>query len=132
MTSVSTSFKRLFVRNLLWTATADSTTVLALLQSAASSRVSASEKGKVITATAGNGHSVTFEVPADFNTTDAVELIGELVDRYYEATAQLSTDGNDSPTDTQIVDEILDKLRAVTSLGHDFSGLRIGRAEVTT
>lgn len=132
MTSVSTSFKRLFVRNLLWTAIADSKTVLALLQSAASARITNSEKGKVIVATAGNGHSVNFQIPSDFTSTDAVELIGELVDRYYEASAKLIADGTSSPTDTQLVTEMLDKLRAVTSLGHDYSNLRLGRSEVTT
>lgn len=132
MAEVSTNFKRLFVRNLLWTAQADSTTLLAILKTLADARIEATQKGKVIISTAGNGHTTSFQIPSDFSPSDAADLIGELVDRYYEARDKLIADGTASPTDTQIHDEMLAKLRPIRTLARDYFNLRTEPEEITT
>ncbi len=132
MASVATSFKRLFLRSLLWASQESGETLLQTLKSAAKARLEGTQKGKVLIATSGNGHASTFQIPADFTTTDATELISELFDRYDEAKSKLIADGNSTPSDEQLVEEIMDKLQPVRSIANDFSGLRFLREEITT
>lgn len=132
MANVTTHFKRLFVRNLLWTAQADATTILALLQTLADARIEGAQKGKVLVGTAGNGHQSTFQIPSDFTPSDAIDLVSEILDRYDEARTKLIADGTASPTDTQIHDEIMAKLRPVRSIARDYFNLRTEPEEITT
>lgn len=102
------------------------------LKAAAQARLEGTQKGKVLIATSGNGHSSTFQIPSDFTPSDAADLVSEILDRYDESKVKLIADGNATPTDEQIFGEIMDKLHAVKSLGNDFSNLRYFREEVTT
>lgn len=132
MASVSTNFKRLFVRSILWASQESGESFLDTLRTASKARLEGSLKGKVLIATSGNGHASTFQIPPDFTPSDAADLVSEILDRYDEARAKLVADGQSSPTDQQICDEIMDKLLAIRSSGNDFRGLRYFREEIVT
>ena len=125
----TTSFKRLFVRNLLDTAEETGDRLCDLLKAATKARIKQTESGKVLVATTGNGHQSNWQLTDDFNPTDAVDLVSDIRDRYEEAKAKLIADGDASPTDAEIVTEILDKLRAVRSVASDFTNLRFQMEE---
>lgn len=124
--SISTQYKRLFVRNLLWVADEKGETLCDSLKALAKARVESSQGGKVLIATSGNGHSSSWQIPRDMSPSEAAELVGEVIDRYDEAKAALTG----SPTDAQIITEMLAKLRPINNITNDFSGLRTGREEV--
>lgn len=123
--NVATSIKRLFVRNLKWTADANDQTVAEVLQTVAQARLSAISGGKILVSNSGNGHSSTFQVPSEVNPSDFAALASEILDRYDEASAKLIACGNATPTDAELITEILDKLpKNVTNVTNDFRGLR--------
>ena len=124
MAGVSTAVKRAFVRYLLRLAVTNSATLLATIEAASDARVVNTGSGKVLTSNSGNGHTVSFSFPTDFNPTYSLELLSEIQDRYEEAKDALIAAGTAAPTDSQIGVEILDKLRPVRSVAHDYSGLR--------
>lgn len=124
MASVSTSVKRAFVRYLLRLAVTNSATLLATIEAASDARVVNAGGGKVLSMNQGNGHEVRFSFPEGFNTTDSLELLSEIQDRYEEAKAALIDGGNATPTDSQVGADMLDKLRPVRSIAKDYSGLR--------
>lgn len=129
MGAASTGFKRAFVRQLLVTALADSTTLLALLKTAIATRLTAVEGGKVVIGTGANRHQVSWQLPDNFTPVDAVEMVEEIWTRYEEAKSKLIAGGTASPTDTQIHDEMLLKLQAIRSVVGDYWSLRIDQLE---
>lgn len=106
-----------------------SSTLASLLRAARRARLEATERGKVLVSTSGNGHSSTFEMPDDFTAVDAVELVEEISRRYDEALAYLIQEGDPTPTDAELAAEMLDKLHAVRSVACNFEGLRDTREE---
>lgn len=129
MAAASTAHKRLFVRHLLEAAQSGSTTIIALLKSYTTSRITETASGKVIVAHTGNGHSAQYQIPDDWSPEDAIELLSDIRDRYVEAKEKLEdVDDISDPTDTQIHNEMLDKLPrgARRSPRSDFTYLRIG------
>lgn len=130
MASVATTFKRLFLRNLLWSAQDSGKSLYDVLKTAAQARLSETERGKFLVSTAANGHSAEWEVPRDLSPQSIVELLSQLLDRYDEAKAYLIAEGTASPTDQQIHDEMLEKLKAVRSYRHDFTNGRVQPCEV--
>lgn len=133
MANVSTAFKRSFVRRAFRQSVTDGDAFLTTLESLEDARIDTAKSGKILVATSGNGHQNSFQLPQDFNTTDAVELVSEIIDRYTEARAWLvSEDDIDSPTDTQIKDQMLADLVAARSMAYDISGLRQDREEQTS
>lgn len=126
MASVATSYKRLFVRVALKNAQDAGDKLSNVLIAYGVARIQATSTGKILVATSANGHSHNWQIPSEFNTQDAADLVSEILDRYDEAVAKLIADGTDSPTDQQIYDEIMDKLQAVRSYASDFS---LGRLE---
>lgn len=132
MVAVATQFKRIFLRNLYWSAEESGNSLLNVLKAAVKGQIKQVGAGKVLVGSAGNGHSGSWEIPDDFNTTDATTMLGELVDRYYEAQTELTAEQDiSSPTDLQIFNEMMDKLRPVTTLRHDYTGLRCEQSEET-
>lgn len=129
MGAASTSHKRLFVRHLLESAVSGSTTIIALLKSYTTSRINETASGKVIVAHSGNGHTAQYQIPSNWTPEDAIEMLSDIRDRYEEAVTKLDeVDDISSPTDTQIHDEMLEKLPkgARRRTGSDFTNLRIG------
>lgn len=129
MGAAATGFKRAFVRQLLVTALADSTTLLALLKTTIATRLTAVEGGKVVVGTGANRHQVAWQMPDNFGPVDAVEMVEEIWTRYEEAKAKLIDDGTASPTDTQIHDEMLLKLQPIRTVVGDYWSLRIDQLE---
>ncbi len=121
MASVSTSVKRAFVRYIQRLAVKNAATFLVTLQLFSDSQVRKVGGGKVLVGTTANLHTNTFSVPDSFNTTDAMELLSQLEDRYEEAVALLGG----TPSDADIVVEIMDKLRPVRGFVRDYTRTRI-------
>ena len=129
--NVSTLTKQAYLETMLDAAVESGEPLLDLLKSARKCRVESATRGKVLTATAGNGHEASFQIPDDLTVNDALELAQEMVNRYREAKTALADDDNDSPTDTEIEDEMLDKLQPVRSIASDYTNLRCEPAEIT-
>lgn len=112
------------MRHLYKYAQDNSVSLLAAIEAAAEGHVARVEHGKVLVAVAGNGHSSQWALPEDFGPIDAVEMISELNDRYDEALAWLIAEGDATPTDGEIRDEMMKVLRPVHSVAADFVDLR--------
>lgn len=125
MASVSTDLKRLFIRQLLWTAEESGGTLIDALKDLAKAALRKTKNGKILVSTSGNGHVSNWEVSQDFTPTDAAELASELLDRYDEAKAALIAAGTASPTDAQINAEMLDNCTRVDEIGADYWHLRL-------
>ena len=125
---VTTDYKRLFLRGLKWDAEDASITLAAALKAAARAQLTPTKTGAILTATAGNNHSVTFTLPgAGQGATPAqiAALCEELLRLYDAATAALVASGVPSPTDAQLLTEMLHRLETVVRMGpSDFTGLR--------
>lgn len=133
MSNIATPLKRLFLRNLFWDVEETGDSLANVLKAAAKARFEATATGKVLVSTSGNGHASSFSIPDEFTAIDAAEMVSELLDRYDEARSKLVNDDDiDSPTDTQIKDEMMEKLVAVRGFEYDFDGIRETREEVTT
>lgn len=130
MGSAASSFKRLFVRRLYENAADNSTTILALLKAATEARIADTESGRALIATTANRQQATFQIPSDFTTTDAVDLVSEIRDRYDEAVTKLKADGIASPSDSQIHSELLLTIRPNRGAYSNFSYLRLEPSEV--
>jgi hypothetical protein len=116
---------RLTLRGLKWSAESGSTSLEAVLKSAAQSRLSQTESGKVLVGTAANGHSVTYALPSNGNSltpASAAEMISYLLDLYDAAKAALGG----TPTDTQIFNEMMARLVPAREVHHDHLSLRVG------
>lgn len=132
MAGVATNYKRAFLRDLFDTAQEEGGTLLAALKAASRARLQAGSSGKVLVGHSANGHDHTWQIPSSFTPDEAVNLVEELRTRYDEARAKLvATDEIESPTDSQIFNEMMDKLRPVRSFVHDHSNGRLEPEEVT-
>lgn len=132
MAAVSTPDKRLFLRNIYWSTEDSGTSLLKALKTFARDHFARVKFGKVLVGTSGNGHSDNWEMLNGLNPQEVNRLISEVIDRYYEAQEEL-VDEQDitSPTDLQIFNEMMDKLRPIYTLRQDFDGLRCLQSEET-
>lgn len=125
---VTTAFKRSWLRAAYAEGVSLSSTLLARLNSKLTTSVSASAAGQV-TATSANGRSVSFAVPSvnsGFLTQqDTSELAGEMIDLYERSVLALADVGIASPTDLQILTQMLSELFAAFSSTPDFSTFRM-------
>ena len=90
-----------------------------------SGRVTESKGGTVIIMTSGNGHEARYSVDQGFTQTDALELAQELVDAFREAYAKLGG----TPTDQEVLDEMLVHLQAPSGIYSRFTDMRLGPDE---
>lgn len=124
--NVTTDYKRLFLR-ILWRnaqAASPAVTLLDALLNGASSSFDTTSTGLNITQTAGNGHSVSFQVPTgagSITPQDIADLYGELLRRYDEAVAHLGG----TPTDSEIFTEMNRCMVAVFETTYDFSNVGV-------
>lgn len=126
---VATDFKRLFLRGISWDATDASITLTAALKAAARAQLTATATGATLIGTAGNGHSVTFQLPSSgqgASPQDITELCEELITRYDAAVVALVASGVASPSDDQILTEMLALMTAATEVYSDFTQMRYG------
>lgn len=123
MATVSTEYKQAFLEVIADSATASSATLLATLKAARSGRLTDTQTGKVIVGVAGNGKSITIATPtsgSEFTPVRAAELCQELINRYRAALAYLGG----TPTDAEILTEMLAMLQIVDEASTDFSSMR--------
>lgn len=93
-------------------------TLLAALQAMASGVVSVTTASGGIISTSANGHSVTFDrVTSGNSQMDYAANAGELRDLYQNSKAALISAGDASPTDTEIFDEMMDRLQSIREYG---------------
>lgn len=121
--AISTTYKRILLRKLAADATGQSISLGAYLLTIASARVTDTMVGRVLTGVTGNGHAVTFASPIPENQATPQELaeaLGELLDLHDWAKAALGG----TPTDAQIVTEMLDCLVPIYSVRNDYTGIR--------
>lgn len=117
MDSVSTLFARTFLRSAYLDATTRNpvTTLLAVLNEhlTASTEATSGTGGLTITQQAGNGHSFTAVEAHGLKPVQYAGMIGELMDVYETCEADLIEAGNATPSDEEIKDEMIDRLRPV-------------------
>jgi hypothetical protein len=116
---IPTEFKRLFLREIAWTAEDSAITLNAQLKLVARARISETETGRSIVSTSANGQSVTFSssLSSDYLTqANITELCEELLTCY---SAAVTASG--SAVDSVILTEMLALLEQNTELYQDFS-----------
>lgn len=79
-----------------------------------------------VRSSSGNGHAVEFFGANEgaVSLSDSASLYSELLDIYDQARAALISSGIATPSDSQIYEEMMDRLRNVTVECADFSGIR--------
>lgn len=125
--TVSTKFKRLFVRSLKWSAEDAGDSLWNVLKAAAVAKIESSTSGTVLLGTSSKGHSVTLSIPGSgrgYSPTEITEAIEEIIQSYEAAKAYLIAQGNPTPSDAQIHDEMLALMQPVTEVGSDYTELR--------
>lgn len=130
---VATDFKRLFLRGIRWDATDAGISLADGLKLSARSQLTRTSTGLYLIGTAGNGHTASFSVPVGLRDSSPQEIAGmieEFITRYDAAVAALAAAGNASPSDDQILTEMLALMTAVTEVYSDFSQLRTGGCPV--
>lgn len=123
----ATNFKRLFIRSLLWDSERTGNSLWENIKTAAISKVEATADGSVLVGTSSKGHSVTLALPSGgqgFTPAKIASFLEEIVSRYEAAKAYLIAEGNPTPTDDQIVTEMLSLMVAVTEYSSDYTELR--------
>lgn len=120
MASVTTEFKRLLLRGIQWDGQEAGLTLEQSLKAACRARYSETNTGQVLVAASGNGSSVTFGLPQNSYSADAVAgAVSALQDEFEESKADLIEGGTESPTSAQILAEMLARLKPVRSAHAD-------------
>ena len=139
MTSVTTNFKRSYLRTQKWASEAASPAVSLYAQLKARLQTvqdSVQETGGLLlTSTSTNGHSVGFSQPSELTAltpSRESELISELLDRWETAVEylELAVDYTATTNDAAIFSEMMARLKPVRKYGVDLTGLRTGPVEV--
>ena len=100
------------------------------LKAASQTQFKHTSSGKNLIQVSANGHYYTFDIPQDSNPADIAELLDELLTRYDEAEEYLIEEEDiETPTDTQLFNEMMRCLVAVSSVTFDFGGSRDGGEE---
>lgn len=122
-----TEWTRLQLRSVFWDA-AEANPLLSLydaLRQFARARFSEVKNGKVVSAASGNGQDVEFTlVEGGISPADCLSAASRLIDLYEESRAALVSSGVSSPTDSQILAEMLHRLQPVRSYRTDFRSVR--------
>jgi hypothetical protein len=123
--TVSTEYKRAFLRELKWTAEDGGLSLHDAIKAALRGRVQATSNGQAIVSTSANGQNVQFSLPSSgsvtgmrLNPQDIAELCEELMTRYEAAATE-----TESSDDAVILTEMLALLEPVTEMEADFSGV---------
>ena len=131
MTSIvaaPTEFKRLCIRGFKWDAEDSGLSLKATLKVACRARLTETATGAVLVGTTANGHSVTLSLPAagrGVTPHEMAALTEELYSLLERVESALVSAGTPSPTDDQILTEMIDRLQAVRSTAPtSFVGLR--------
>lgn len=124
MATTSTDWKRLFLREAAWSAPENGISLYETLKTAARAQLSTTATGKILVGTAGNGHSLTFNLPSNSGALTPETVAGtceDLLTRYELASAYLISTDIPTPTDAQILAQMMDQLVAIRSYTTNFS-----------
>lgn len=127
MADVSTAFKRIFLRTLKWDSEKCGLDLWETIKAAAIAKCEATADGSVLVGTSSKGHSVTLAIPSGgqgFTPASIAACVEDIINRYEAAKAYLIAEGNPTPTDDQIVTEMLSLMVAVTEYSSDYTELR--------
>lgn len=85
--------------------------------------------GKTLTQTSGLGHETRWAIPMvwrAFSEDEVMSMAQEFREVYTDAILTLATNGNNSPTDAQVLSTMMadDRLQSVTSTQRDYTLLR--------
>jgi hypothetical protein len=121
--SVSSLEARAFLLNFQLDATARSLTLQAVLNEALTDAVEAGKGGTVLTQQSGNGHTYQLAVDAGLSPSQYRKMIAEFLKLRSECEVALISEGVSSPTDAQLVNDMLRYVDAApTEFVPDFSG----------
>lgn len=132
--AVSTDYKRAFIQSLFWDAEDNAASLYDTLKAATRARISDTKNGKFLLSTGKDGRTVSYALPAagySLTPVHVTELCADMLRRYAAATEQLAADGNDTPTDQEILNEILDDLTPRYEEHPDFNAMRQGDGPLT-
>jgi hypothetical protein len=123
---IRTDVKRAWLIAHARAATAASQTLEAHLLAQIDSKVESIESGLAIAETSGNGHSTSFSKPGEASAgpEEMAGLVGEMLRRYQNARQQLIDAGTASPTDAEILAQMLAYLNPASSSGISFLNVR--------
>lgn len=127
MATVPTEYKRIFLRELKWSAEENGKSLFDSIKAAARGRVQETASGQVIISTAANGQQTEFSVPSSGSITglnitpiDIASLCEELITRYESAVAATGAE-TDGTGDAAILAEMLAMLIPADEVQSDFS-----------
>lgn len=98
-----------------------------VIKAAAVAKIQSTSEGTVLLGTSSKGHSVTLSIPGSgrgYSATEIAESMEEIIQAYESAKAYLIAQGNPTPTDAQIHDEMLALMQPVTEFSSDYTELR--------
>lgn len=125
--ALTTAYKRAYLRQVhREVETSGESTLANALDAAAAAAISGNRTGRVIIGSSTQGQSVSFALPSlrDATPGEIVELGDELLSLYTVSRQSLVDGGVTSPTDDQILAEMLDRLVPVLSARSDYTSLR--------
>lgn len=99
--------------------------LLAALKAQRNARAAEIKTGQVIAGTSANNHSVSFSAPSQVETSP-VDMFGmwqELVDLFTASKADLVTAGDATPTDAEVLAEMLYRLTDVRTFETTYTGV---------
>ncbi len=99
----STTYRRLFVRWMAIEMRDRPQTLADLLDKLIVAKVKETGSGRMLIASAANGHTAQWQVPPDFTPMDAAEMVEDICRRKDEALTYLGG----TPTDADLITEIL-------------------------
>jgi hypothetical protein len=120
----NTDYKRLLIKGIAYDAEEETITLQAALKAAVRGKYDDTGGGYSIIGSAGNGQSVTFQLPqSKFQPHEIAIAVSQLDDLYTDAVTELATDDIASPNDSQILARMLALLFPRNEASVDYSGM---------
>lgn len=114
--------KQNILENIAWDAEDDSTTLALGLKAYSRAQFITGKGGLYIQTTSANGKSVSRALPPGVSASEASEIISELR-RLYEQVTAAFTSASITPTDAQILAEMLERLAPIKHAVADFGSI---------
>lgn len=125
--NVSTPFKRALLREFFWSAEEKGGVAYDSIKCALRGKVEHAGQGIFLVGSTALGNAVSYQVPSEgrgYSPAEILEAVEELLTRHEAATAALIAAGNPTPTDAQILSEMLALLVPIRETFSDYTDLR--------
>lgn len=125
--NVSTPFKRALLREFFWSAEEKGGTAYDAIKCALRCKVEHAGQGIFLVGSTALGNAVTYQLPTDgrgYSPSEILEAVEELLTRHEAATAALIAAGTPTPTEAQILAEMLALLVPIREVFSDYKDLR--------